>query len=807
MSQPNQSDLERYLQRVRDQQAILDLSMFQERQERDLSLVRLDEFYVPLRLAGQQPDPEQTKSPRAREEEHHQEVISDQLLDPKYRLSRHITILGDAGSGKTTLLRQLCGALAHARLANDPGFARERTGFAGEVSHLPIPIFVPLRYYHHYCRTTANQPISRRSFLEFLPEYFHDYYDLALDVHFYRTLLAGGQGLLALDGFDEVPDTASRRQVIAVVRSLAADSDIGHNMIMLSSRVAAYGGETQLGGRFQTIWVQNLNAAERATQVTKWAENVSQLVQRPLKAADILDRMPEGSPLDQLAVTPIIVTAICVVYFYDHQLPEQRARLYRRCVDIMLHERLRPDEPGQELAGLAGTPDFKRALLARLAFEMHQAQKESVNKERAALWLKDGFKSEPEEERLPAARSFLDSITTRGTLLQERDGLFGFGRQHLTFQEFLAGYHLSLNLRSGQRQRLWPTLAVADRWREPIRLAVGATMPENAVACEDVLHELLELSAEATDPALRLAGYKLAAEALWDLGSKSRVQIERELQLQIRQELATCLTDPAIADPAAQLLTQRAAAGQALGRLGDPRQGVTDLPPLLTAPIRGEFQYGDKKEMRETAPFQAAIYPITNAQFTLFFEAGGYNQAEWWSEAGLAWLESPPNYRQTPVSQPEYWPDDRWNNPNHPVVGVSWYEAEAFCNWLTATSERAYRLPTEEEWERLARGQHGRDYPWGNTWQTGLCNTTESELGQTSAVGLFPEGVSPTGVHDCAGNVWEWCLDWSDKKKTVRVLRGGSWYVSQFDARCASRLRNDPDFSGSVIGFRVVSPI
>src|SRR5690606_31904854 len=103
--------------------------------------------------------------------------------------------------------------------------------------------------------------------------------------------------------------------------------------------------------------------------------------------------------------------------------------------------------------------------LARLAFELHLAKKEEVNREQAARWLKDGFRSVEEEARLPQANDFLDAIIARGTLLQERDRLFGFGRQHLTFREFLAGYHLVLGLRRGERAKLWPELLLDDRWR------------------------------------------------------------------------------------------------------------------------------------------------------------------------------------------------------------------------------------------------------------------------------------------------------------------------------------------------------
>jgi formylglycine-generating enzyme required for sulfatase activity/transcriptional regulator with XRE-family HTH domain len=806
---PPPGDLERYLRHVRDRQAILDFSIFQEGSEQDFASVPLDTFYIPLRLAGRPPDEEKdsTGLPNLSGLQRELDLHSDYLLSPTIHLSHHLVLLGDAGSGKTTLLRQLTGVLAKAFLENDPEFARQCTGLGGE---LLLPLFVPLRYYHHYCQAAPGRAVAMGSFLDFLPFHFREQFGLALPPDFFLTLLGSGRCLLTLDGFDEVPDETSRRQVTALIRDLATDSELGQNSIILSSRVAAYGGTAQLGGSFKTLWVQRLNPKERAEQISRWVAGMAPHTQKELKAEDILRLMSEGSPLDQLAVTPMIVTALCVVYFYDHKLPEQRAQLYRRCVDIMLREKLRPDEPGQSLADQGGKPDFKRDLLARLAFEMHLNQKEGVNKEQAAHWLRDGFRSAPTAERLERAYEFLNTITGRGTLLQERAGLFSFGRQHRTFREFLAGYHLIKGLPAAERQTLWPRLLRADEWREPIRLAAGATVFEFSLTCEDFLNELLaQADAPRADSATRLAGYKLAAESLVDMGQAGRGMLAFDLQSQIIERLAQRLFhDPAIADPTADLLKERAAAAETLARLGDPRSGVTDLPPLLTDPIEGEFLYGDKKkEHRTVAPFQAGVYPITNAQFEQFWREKGYDNQDWWSPEGWKWRQSKPRYDWQKTDQSDFWGDERFNQPNQPVVGVTWYEAEAFCNWLSASSGREYRLPTEEEWERLARGQDGWEYPWGNGWCEGLSNTRELDLNQTTAVGLFPGGISPAGVHDCAGNVWEWCANWADEKQTDRALRSGSWYLDQLNARCAVRYGNSPYFSFSYIGFRVVSPI
>lgn len=319
------ADIDRYLRRVRERQAILDMSIFQEGQERDFSVVSLEAFYVPLRLAGRPPADEADRS-RLRPERQPEagaELQSNRLLAPDKRPGRHLALVGDAGSGKTTVLRHLAGALARAWLEKDPALAGRQTGLSGD---LLLPLFIPLRYYHHFCDVAGPKwAISRGSFLDFLPAYFYDRYGLDLDKTFYRQLLLSGRCLLALDGFDEVPDPGARRQVLEVIRDLADDAEVGRNTIILSSRVAAYGGATQLGGRFQTLWLQNLNREERTRQVKKWVAGITPHTERPLKASDILDRMPEGSSLDQLAVTPMIVTALCVVYFYEHELPEQRA--------------------------------------------------------------------------------------------------------------------------------------------------------------------------------------------------------------------------------------------------------------------------------------------------------------------------------------------------------------------------------------------------------------------------------------------------------------------------------------------------
>ncbi|MCA9468076.1 MAG: SUMF1/EgtB/PvdO family nonheme iron enzyme, partial [Nitrospira sp.] len=202
-------------------------------------------------------------------------------------------------------------------------------------------------------------------------------------------------------------------------------------------------------------------------------------------------------------------------------------------------------------------------------------------------------------------------------------------------------------------------------------------------------------------------------------------------------------------------------------------------------------------------PFKIAKYPVTNAQFQAFIEDGGYEpDQEWWK--GLA-------HRDLSSS---IWPE-----PNAPRENVSWFEAVAFCRWLSARTGKSIRLPMEWEWQQAATGGNpANEYPWGKEWDPARCNGSESCLNRTTPVGLYPKGATVQGVMDMVGNVWEWCLNWQnqpehpeavrqDDLNIQRVLRGKSWKFLPLWQYPLNRLGATPSEAYSTLGFRLAQDI
>jgi len=361
-------------------------------------------------------------------------------------------------------------------------------------------------------------------------------------------------------------------------------------------------------------------------------------------------------------------------------------------------------------------------------------------------------------------------------------------------------------------------------------------------------------------------------------------------------------------------LRDRIACGLAVGDLGDPRferragpYGVFSMAPMIEIP-GGVYPIGEDEPIEwtlpgmsetqtetahmprhevEIAPFRIGQFPVTNAEWRCFMDAGGYEDERWWdTEDGRRWqrgeigneeakvnnrewrkrfLANPELLEQMAeegrfsndevveswrrwmalddegfeaaldarwqakrATEPEFWQDARFNHPAQPVVGVCWYEARAYCNWLAAQIDFVVRLPTEVEWEAAARGVEGRLYGYGEAFDPARGNTLEAHLRRPTPAGVFVEGDTPEGVSDMAGNLEQWTssawggddeyvpqfaypYDADDGREDIhagascpRVVRGGAWFDFRVYARAAYRGSYRPSGRSFAVGVRVV---
>ncbi len=214
-----------------------------------------------------------------------------------------------------------------------------------------------------------------------------------------------------------------------------------------------------------------------------------------------------------------------------------------------------------------------------------------------------------------------------------------------------------------------------------------------------------------------------------------------------------------------------------------------------------------QKKRINVPKFLISRYPVTNAQYQAFIDDDdGYRNTEWWefSAAALA----------SRLKHPEAIPS-RFKGPERPREMVSWYDAMAYCNWLSTRLDTTITLPTAAQWQRALQGDEGRIYPWGNRFEADRCNSAESGVKMTTIVTRYPQGASTFGVYDMAGNVWEWCLDGSpnaDSKASAadqekRVVRGGSFMSSHQRALVDFHYDLNPESYHASIGFRLVQNV
>ncbi|MCA9926621.1 MAG: SUMF1/EgtB/PvdO family nonheme iron enzyme, partial [Anaerolineales bacterium] len=612
-----------------------------------------------------------------------------------------LILLGDPGSGKTTFMLYLALLLATGRA--------DRVGSGSR-----LPLLLPLSA---YANVLADRDVPLQEFIE---TYYRNLgIDLPLDIMLRETLARGG-ALLLLDGLDEVKSLSLRHLLVDRVMTFFAFQRQSGNKMVVTSRLIGYREVRPVLDGVAECMLVDFGDEQIRDFVERWTRTVAQAVQGTAEiaesdvqreAAGLLTAVFDNSGIRRLATNPLLLTILALMRRQNVSLPQRRVELYDHYVKILIkHWNLARglDRPPQHDLDIVETTH----VLAPLALWMQETKpglgyvpEQMMLQELTAI-----FAAREQKNPVQAAQQFLqDARAYTGLLLERGPGIYGF--LHRTFQEFFAAVAI---VQKGQ-QTVGPIVKMMlahlgdEAWHEVLRLAVAVLgiVQQRDEAAGEVIMQLLMRPEAVLGTAVLLAG-----DALLDLWPGGVPAACREVVMTALQET---MHDEVRIKPLLRMHV-----GAALGRLDVPADGKTAVDPMLLCYVLGSpFWLGeDVYESHNTVltyPYWISRYPITQGQFAEFVADGGYERANFWGEAVIVarwengrvqdwssrgWRNAPHDY------------GDPFRLPNHPVVGVTWYEALAFTRWLTERWQAVgwlppgwqVALPSEIEWEKAARG-------------------------------------------------------------------------------------------------------
>ena len=804
-----------------------------------------------------------------------------------------IVVTGGPGSGKSTLLRRLELDLASSALRLEDVTA-------------PLTMFLPL-----------NDFGDKNSFPKPL-DWIAQYWDKTEKCWLSAKDLLRQPLILLLDGLNEMPrvDRADYDARLAAWKNFLNDLVLNHPSVrvIFSCRTLDYGTKltTKDLPRVPQVEITPLDDP----QVEKFLH-----VYSPDTAAHLWNQLKDSAQLD-LYRSPYYLKLL-IDQAGDGRIPEGRAALFTGFVRAMLEREIGAVNVRLNNADwLLAARDLKRFgqwrsvyelpcrgvlfnALADFAFQLQARHNDgdsdnTGNKMQVRIDIDDALdclstqlQEESQREHLLDAAADLQILD-----MPNDDVLF----VHQLLQEYFAARHLAAQLNAAHQaddakqcagliqlaETAWLEADISPTVREGLaNLLRSGTLPDLPTTGWEETFMLAAAMTDAPDDflcALAQVNLPLAGRC----AAQPDVKVSDDVRSDLQQRLVARSRDPA-AD-----LRARIHAGDALGKLGDPRfeprQGTENrylLPPMVeieggTYRIGSDEGIEDDEAPRhdvELAPFALAQFPVTNAEFKYFIDAGGYDDERWWDtpqaqrwrrgegtgESGRlnwrywrnrfkndmayfkqfvdeqAWTEEAIQQWKENIDMtdeafeallenqwphrrftlPKYWNDPRYNVLTQPVVGVCWFEARAYCDWLRAQTGQNYRLPSEAEWEAAASGKAGRRHPWGDAFDATTCNTIETRLRRTTPVGVFPASDTPpsaseAGIADLSGNAWEWTGSHyqaypyrvGDGREAVdgdggRVLRGGSWFGDGGLCRSAPRFNGVPSDRDASFGFRL----
>ncbi|NTW69414.1 MAG: SUMF1/EgtB/PvdO family nonheme iron enzyme [Chlorobiaceae bacterium] len=716
-----------------------------------------------------------------------------------------LLVIGDPGSGKTTLLQY------YALSCLDNGRHRE-FGFSE-----PVNVFyLPLRDLVKTEKGYASLPASLSLWAQ---KYF-----LEIDESLFREWLKEPSTLVLLDGLDEISDVHDRVAVCQWINYTV--SGFANARFVVTSRSTGYrkGDGIELEASHLRADIMDFTGAQQAEFLhlwfraaflgelppgsrddAKWKSRQEQIALNKANAIIAYLAQDKNKSLRSLAGIPLLLQIMAMLWKDREYMPGSRVKLYDAALNYMLDYRDRR----RGIYPLLAAEDARRVLSPVSLWMQEELKKDEVDS--AEMQLKMQEMLDTLYNSLPADEFCRNLVDRAGVLVDYGSREYVF--RHKSFREYLAGVQLVKNMHRPDYLDDLVTHFGDDWWQEVFRFFIGYV--EDAELFDSFMQKLFD--SPVTD-SLTQKQQDLLVTLVEEAPQRKITALQKKLfdpkTTQNRQQyILECLKT--IGKQAA-LDTVRTFTETGLKNVLLDKLGAEYI--LLQG---GSFTFSLTKKSEVVPDLYVAKYTVTNRLYRQFIN---YLQSETVPESNARYKEKLQAMAKSiegfsdfiqgkndlaMLFRSESDDDKRFNKDDQPVMDISWYAAKAYCLWLSMLEGRTddyYRLPTELEWEYAAAGKEGRKYPWGNAEPTAkLANYNKNE-GATTPVGRYPEGATPEGLYDMAGNVWEWMENCYNNDKEIRALRGGSWYYITDYLRCVSRIFLIPAYRYFYIGFRVVRP-